>query len=84
LDPGKKFGTLVPTLDAAPVEFLGQANVCVETRSVLVKMQECSPTAVEDSSLLLHQSGDGTEFDQEWLEPVECSVSGVFHLSQIR
>jgi hypothetical protein len=82
LDLREQSGPLVITFDAASVEILGQTNVCIEARRILVKMQECGPTAVEDSALLLYQSWDGTKFSQERLEPVECIVSSVFHLSQ--
>ena len=62
---------LVGRLDAEPVEAVGQADVGVQSRDVLVEVQERLRATMEHAALALDQSGHPAQLLEERLELVQ-------------
>ncbi len=65
------------------LELLPKSHVCVKPRQVFVEMQEGPRPTVEDSRLLLDQSGHRAEPFEERLDSLDRLGGGVPHLTSV-
>src|SRR4051794_8658227 len=58
-------------LDAEPLELCRESHVRMKPRRILVEVEECLGSSIEDTPLLLDQAVDLAQPRQQRLEPVE-------------
>src|SRR3954447_645454 len=70
---------LVAGLHAIALELRANPDIRIEPRRILVKMDECLRTTVEDAALLLHQVGEGAQSTQQRFQLIEPRARHMAH-----
>jgi hypothetical protein len=52
-------------------EVVTSADVCEQTRSVLMEVEDRARPSIEDASLPLDEPTDGSDSDEKWFELIE-------------
>jgi hypothetical protein len=83
VDQFEQLGPLALGFDTVSIEVFAQSNIGIQAGRVFVEVEESGRLPIENAPILLHQSFNVSDLNEKWLQLVECSFSGVFHLNQL-
>ena len=70
-------------LDTPALELVTDTQIGMQTRGILVKVQERSGAAIEHSSFLLDETADRAKVFQQWFDTFEGFFTCVLHHESI-